>query len=111
MNPDSPDNLQCEECGAILRELRDAWRAARMRFREAWVSSGRDHSDFVAALRSGDLSQELLDIQPWQTELSKACPADIAEAQFRKEKHEAETGHSVNKGWRKAGFRDLSDFI
>ena len=111
MNPNSPDNLQCEECGAILRELRDAWRSARRRFRDAWLASGRDHSDFVTALRSGDLSPELLDVQPFQTELSKACPADIAQAQRRKEKHESETGHSVYEGWRQAGFRDLSDFI
>lgn len=110
MNPASPDNLQCEECGAILRELRDAGRAARRRFRDAWFSSGKDHRDFVAALRSGDFPAEFADSQSWQTELSRTHP-DIAQAQRRKETHESETGHSVYQGWRNAGFRDLSDFI
>jgi hypothetical protein len=109
MDPNFPNNDQCEECGAIFRDLREALRAERLRFRDAWLSSGKNHQDFEKALRSGELLPELPDDQAQRTE--RKYPPKIAQAQRRKEKHESETGHSVYQAWRQAGFRDLSDFV
>jgi hypothetical protein len=110
MSSNVPRDFQCEQCGAIVRELRDAWRAGRMRFRETWLSSGRDLQDFRKALIS--LLPEVLDDEVRQAELLQAHFPDVAEAERRKAEHEALTGHSVHKdGWRSAGFHGLSDLL
>jgi hypothetical protein len=110
MNFTDPKNLQCDECGAIFRELRDAWRAARARFRAAWESSGRDHSDFRRALP--ELLSRASETDGLQPELLQQHAPDVAAAQRRMAQHESATGHSVLKdGWRSAGLRNLSDFI
>jgi hypothetical protein len=110
MDFNSADKLKCEECGAIYQELLDTWRAARMRFREKWLASGKTEQDFRDTVRS--MLPEMLDDETRRMELFLAHAPEVARAQRRMKEHEAATGHSVLRaGWRSIGFRDLSDLF
>jgi hypothetical protein len=110
MSFDSIDHQKCEECGAIYKELIEAWRAARMRFREHWLASGKDHQDFKDVVRS--MRMEFLEDENLRNELLQANAPDVARAQRRMAEHEAATGHSVlREGSRNIGFRDLSELF
>jgi hypothetical protein len=107
------EHVKCEECGTIYRELLNTWRAARIRFRETWLASGKTGQDFRDALRS--MLPELLRDETRQRELLHALhenAPEVARAERRMAEHEAATGHSVlAQGWRNLGFRDLSELL
>ena len=110
MKSNDPNSVQYAECGAIFLELRDARRAARARFRDAWQSSGRDHADFRRALPG--LLSEAFDSEGVPPAFPQERAPDEVRALDRLAQHQAATGHSVLRdGWRSAGFRSLSDFI
>ena len=78
-----PWNLRCEECGAILRELAEAWRSDWKNLN----SSGRDPVELRNELLSCDDSQ--------LAEMYQQHYAKSVEARRKKTEHEVLTGHTV----------------
>src|SRR5262245_22492710 len=101
MTGNNSSNRNCSECGAILRQLREAWRgdyrAARERVRDAWLASGLKLDQFYKAYLSGP-----------DAEIDERFQADFprfAEMRRRASEHELLTGHSVVvHGWRDWGI-------
>jgi hypothetical protein len=88
-----PGNFQCEECGAIVRKMRDA---VRMESR-AVHESDRD----LAKLREEWLHGDELQAR----ELTESFYPRTLAARRRKTEHEILTGHNViTHGWRTAWF-------
>ena len=104
------EHSNCDECGAIYKELLSTWNSARMRFREKWLASGKTHQDFKDSVRS--IPPEVLDDEILRTEWLQTRAPDVAQALRRMKEHEIATGHSVlAQGWRNIGFRDLSELF
>ena len=88
-----PDNFQCDECGAILREMREAV-AAESR---AVQASDRDLTE---------LRQEWLHADEMRLrELTESYYSRTMAARKRRTEHEILTGHNaITHGWRTAWF-------
>jgi hypothetical protein len=83
-----PNNFQCAECAAILRELRDGAPSDLWKLKESWLASGRDLGelrDQMLASFAQDDSADLLQSNYQRTR----------EARRKMAEHEALTGHSV----------------
>jgi hypothetical protein len=95
VSPRFQPSLHCDVCGAIARELHEAWQADNRdvaeRMREVASSSGRDVQKFVV-----DWVCSITDMpdDEMQTLLRSHYPR-VAEARRRKAEHENSTGHSV----------------
>jgi hypothetical protein len=94
-------DMSCEECGAILRELRESFQLdqeeVRRRLRETARSSGRDVDEMRT---SWVFSISRMPSDEMRTILQGHYPR-ATQARRKKTEHEAATGHSVYMhGWR-----------
>ena len=83
-----PNNFQCAECAAILREFWEAMPADVRNLKESWLASGRD----LNSLRDGMLASFAQDDSP---DFVQGHYPHTREARRRMAEHEAMTGHSV----------------
>ena len=103
----NPSNIDCQECAAILRQLRDVWRVEykdlRERVRDAWLASGLELQQFYKAYLSralDELSADFESNERFRVEFPK-----FSEMRRKASEHELLTGHSVGvNGWRYPGI-------
>jgi hypothetical protein len=85
-----PNNFQCTECAAILRELWAAVPTDHRDLKESWLASGRDlgelRDEMLASFAQDDLANWFMGRYP-----------RTREARRRMAEHEALTGHSVSR--------------
>lgn len=84
-----PDNFRCEECGAILREMREAWQADQ-------------HAVRLSSRNPTELLQEWLSADDYQmAKLAVSQYPRTLAVRRRRTEHEVLTGHSIlTHGWR-----------
>jgi hypothetical protein len=96
-----PWGLTCDECGAILRELREAvqldQQELRQRLRQTADSSGRSVEEMGDVWLSSIINLPSDEIQT----IMRAQYPRIVDVRRRQADHESRTGHSVFRdGWR-----------
>jgi DNA-binding transcriptional regulator YbjK len=98
---DKPFGLTCEECGAILREFREAVKqdeqALKSRLRNVANASGRDEDAMRLAWISSVASAPGNEMQT----IMRAQFPRIEDMRRKQAEHEARSGHAVFRdGWR-----------
>jgi hypothetical protein len=98
---DKAFGLMCDECGAILREFRDAGQqdeqALKDRLRKAADASGRAEDEMRLAWVSSVAGAPANEMHT----LMRAQYPRIEEVRLKQTEHEARSGHSVFRdGWR-----------
>jgi Sec-independent protein translocase protein TatA len=98
---DKAFGLTCDECGAILREFRDAVhqdeQELKNRLRKVATASGREQDEMRLAWVSSVASMPMDEMH---TTMRAQYPG-IAAVRRRQAEHESLTGHSVFRdGWR-----------